>query len=1089
MNACPELDELRQLWAGTLEASRREAMETHVENCDACAEASLRLFGTWGETRRREPRPPASLPDPALAFLEELKGRPPAPAEEPGANAAPAIAGYEIREVLGRGGMGVVYKAWETALRRFVALKMLLPGSQVGAEEAARLPREAMAAAGLQHPNILQVHAIGETPNGEPYLLLELAEQGNLAQRLNHTPQPPVPSAALVETLARAMEVAHRQGLVHRDLKPSNVLLAADGTPKIGDFGLAKSLAQDSAQTRSGITQGTPSYMAPEQAAGRTGEIGPATDVYGLGAILYELLAGRPPFQAATSWDTVLQVIHEEPVPPRRLLSKVPRDLETICLQCLRKEPRKRYATALDLAEDLRRFQAGEAIRARRVLPWERAWKWARRRPATAVGFVLAFLVVLLGLGLVWMNVKIQDEAERLAEGEVRELLFRAEKRLQRATQGARQTTQDVLDGIPALLRQVPRGPVREQLARKALSLWAESLSVPDRIERASLPLWKNYPHPWPVAVHPNREEMAIGSPQKPVRWQPGQPFELPKDVDLEQELPRLWYSPDGRLLFAPAKGGLEVWDENLAGCVARLEHSGPVLAIGFAGQQIGVIGVDGALSSWSWGAEFLPGTSGKLEGLRPPLKAAALDGCASTVAAADKDGQVGFFQLPSGKRLPTPVRQQGLVTALAWSPDNSLLAVGTTDGCIEVGKRDGEILYRVPAFAIDVTNLVFSPDGRYLLAGFRSGGMKMFDTATGGQVLAGDQVPWGFAGNNHWLAGSHLEAAGFSDLIVPEAVRHLHGHRALVERMVWSGDQMVTLDTGFEVRVWDLVRGVSTATFRMSPSPGYSSNDGMALDGGQLAYANPWEAVVYDVHSQKVLGTWHLDRTALGNRVASLGEGKFLLVREEEGQGSVAYEFAVGKDARRWVLRPAVAGERGFFNSQLSGPKFFWLGPRLPRQACHVEVIDVATGHTARKELPDNAAHFKHDPSAGLSPSGRYLVISGLAKKMRYDLCHEDDPPRPVALNHTFAEGQWRAFPVPPTKAGEVARVALQRGDDEQPWLEFENPDGSTPGPQFSPGGRYLAWGAQDGTVTVLDLPALEHEIERFERDLRMSP
>jgi tetratricopeptide (TPR) repeat protein len=316
------------------------------------------------------------------------------------------ISNYEVRGVLGRGGMGVVYKAWQKALNRMVALKMILASEHAGADHLERFRKEAEAAAQLQHPNIAQIHEVGEA-DGHPFMALEYVEGGTLADKLDGTPQPYRQAAQLVETLARAMQHAHERGIVHRDLKPANVLLMAAkdsdatangyGVPKITDFGLAKRLDVDTNQTQSGAILGTPSYMAPEQATGNVRAIGPGTDVYALGAILYDLLTGRPPFKSATLLDTLEQVKSVEPVPPARLEPKVPRDLETICLKCLRKEPDKRYTSAKALADDLRHFLNGEPIAARPTPAWERAWKWSRRRPAAAALLVVS---VLAGLGL-----------------------------------------------------------------------------------------------------------------------------------------------------------------------------------------------------------------------------------------------------------------------------------------------------------------------------------------------------------------------------------------------------------------------------------------------------------------------------------------------------------------------------------------------------------------------------------------------------------------------------------------------------------------------------------------------------------------
>jgi serine/threonine protein kinase len=307
-----------------------------------------------------------------------------------------AVPGYEILGELGRGGMGVVYKARHLQLKRLAALKMILTGAHASADQLVRFRREAGAAARLQHPNIVHVYEIGEH-DGLPYFAQEFMAGGSLGQRLRVSALPPLAAAQIVATLAQAMQAAHDAGIIHRDLKPDNVLLTGSGVCKITDFGLAKQLDSESVKTQSDAIIGTPSYMAPEQASGKIRDIGPLSDVYALGAILYECLTGRPPFKAATAMDTLVQVRTEDPVPPRRLQPKLPRDLETICLKCLEKQPRQRYASAAALADDLKRFVNHEPIHARRVRSWERAAKWIRRRPAAAA---LVSLLVALGLGL-----------------------------------------------------------------------------------------------------------------------------------------------------------------------------------------------------------------------------------------------------------------------------------------------------------------------------------------------------------------------------------------------------------------------------------------------------------------------------------------------------------------------------------------------------------------------------------------------------------------------------------------------------------------------------------------------------------------
>src|SRR5579884_1736960 len=280
------------------------------------------------------------------------------------AGARAAVPGYEVLGELGRGGMGVVYLARQTRLDRVVALKMILAGGHAGGQELARFRTEAESVARLSHPNIVQVFEIGEH-DGLPVLSLEFCPGGSLDKKLDGTPWQPRDAARLVETLARAMHHAHQKGVVHRDLKPANVLLAEDGTPKITDFGLAKKLGE-AGQTGTGAVLGTPSYMAPEQAGGRSKAVGPAADVYALGAILYELLTGRPPFKAATALETMLQVVADEPVPVRQLLPRTPADLEAVCRKCLEKEPGRRYASAAELADDLGHFLNGEPVTASR---------------------------------------------------------------------------------------------------------------------------------------------------------------------------------------------------------------------------------------------------------------------------------------------------------------------------------------------------------------------------------------------------------------------------------------------------------------------------------------------------------------------------------------------------------------------------------------------------------------------------------------------------------------------------------------------------------------------------------------------------
>jgi serine/threonine-protein kinase len=321
------------------------------------------------------------------------------------------VPGYVVLQELGRGGMGVVYAARQLGLNRTVALKMILSGGQAGAEELTRFRTEAEAAARLQHPNIVQVYEVGEH-EGRPFFSLEFCPGGSLAQRLTGAPLGANEAASLAEQLALAVQSAHDAGVLHRDLKPANVLLTEDGTPKVTDFGLAKRLDAGAGQTQSGAVLGTPSYMAPEQAAGRGKGAGPAADVYALGAVLYECLTGRPPFRGETTFDTLTQVLETPPAPPRLLNAAVPVELEAICLKCLEKAPADRYASAKELAADLRRFLLGEPVRADRGAASRLLRPWLRDSRHTDILAVhgrvwlwqagVVFVVFLLTNALVW---------------------------------------------------------------------------------------------------------------------------------------------------------------------------------------------------------------------------------------------------------------------------------------------------------------------------------------------------------------------------------------------------------------------------------------------------------------------------------------------------------------------------------------------------------------------------------------------------------------------------------------------------------------------------------------------------------------
>jgi serine/threonine-protein kinase len=457
-----------------------ELLDSHAtpeQVCGACPELLPAVRKRWRLIHRLR------------ADLDVLFPSADKPTPPPDWEALPQIPGYELETVLGRGGMGVVFKAQHLKLKRFVALKMMLAGTYASPEELVRFRRETEAIAALRHPHIVQVHDAGEVA-GRPYFTMEYVEGGTLGQALSAKPLSPRHAAELLATLASAIQFAHRSGFIHRDIKPANVLLAVDGMAKVTDFGLARTIEAGPEVTQSGAPIGTPSYMAPEQAQGRASAVGPSADIYALGAVLYEMLTGQPPFEGESACETIHKVVTEEATPPSRLNPKIPRDLDTICLKCLQKEPARRYASAQDLADDLHRYLDGKPVRARRVGAVERGVKWTRRRPAAALLLTTLLVVSVVAAGtIVWLH---EQEADRRVAKSKREEQARAaiETALGRATELRRDARWKealvvLADAAPHLAEA--NAPELEQRLRQA---W-EDFRIADELEsvRESYPL------------------------------------------------------------------------------------------------------------------------------------------------------------------------------------------------------------------------------------------------------------------------------------------------------------------------------------------------------------------------------------------------------------------------------------------------------------------------------------------------------------------------------------------------------------------------------------------------------------------------
>jgi WD40 repeat protein/tRNA A-37 threonylcarbamoyl transferase component Bud32 len=682
-------------------------------------------------------------------------------ARTPTPRAAPVIRGYEIEGELGRGGMGVVYKARQILLNRDCALKMILAAEYAGIEVGVRFLAEAEADARLRHPNIVQIYHI-DAHDGQPFFEMEYIDGGSLADRLDGAPRPPREAARLVETLARAMAEAHRQEVVHRDLKPANILLTSDGTPKVADFGIAKLLNVESGLTRTDSILGSPCYMAPEQAEGKAKEIGPAADLYALGAILYELLTGRPPFRGATVLDTLQQVRTAEPVPPSRLVPEVPRDAETITLKCLEKVPGKRYESATALAEDLRRFQAGEPIVARPVGVLERGWRWCRRNPAVAgsLAAAAAALVVAAGLVLLYAAQQTRFGREQLAartrigglakalEGEKVNLersLVESNRRMAALHYARGQAACEKGEIGPGLLWMIEswrsaveaRDPAWQHAARTNLAAWHRRFPRLEVIfSHASALSFGGLDDDRCVAFSPDGKTVLTGSPDGTARLcsaANGQPIGSP--LQHQGAVIVVAFSPDGTtVLTGGIDGTARLWDAATGRPLGSpVRHQFIVWAVAFSpdGRTILTGGEDGTARLW----EVATGQPvGEPLQHRGPVKQVAFSPDGKTVLTGSNDFTARLWNAATGRLIGVPLKHD-LVTinAAAFSPDGKTVVTASGDKTARLWDAvTGKPIGSPMRHDASVKAAVFSPDGRTILTGSQDSTARLWDAATG---------------------------------------------------------------------------------------------------------------------------------------------------------------------------------------------------------------------------------------------------------------------------------------------------------------------------------------------------------------------
>ncbi len=660
----------------------------------------------------------------------------------PGTNIPLILPGYDILEVIGRGGMGVVYKAKQLGLNRFAAVKMILASLQDLSEERYRFQTEAEAVAKLVHPNIVQIYEVGDN-QGSPFLTLEYIEGGTLGAKLQTNPLPARQAAELVEPLARAMHYAHERGILHRDIKPTNILLTLTGTPKITDFGLAKQIGEGSQDhTGTGSILGTPSYMAPEQAEGKIRELGPGVDIYALGALLYHALTGRPPFVGETVLDTIQQVKNDDPVPPRRLQPKVPCDLETICLKSLQKDPRKRYLSAQALADDLKAFLDNQPIKARPVGLSERAVKWMKRSPGVAA--LLAILaVVVVGGFFGMMSLWLLADAKR-AQAEI------AEKKAGDESQRARTAealTQKELDFSERSLYAAQMNLAQDALTEGKITRLRDLLEKPNekligfefnllkKLTQSDQLVLKGHTK-LIVAVAfrpPAGRQFATGSEDgSVVLWDPsqkgGKRFQR---LDHHQGPVRsLRFSGDGQFLASASEDGtVKLWDLDKGTKLFSFKaHERRINAVAFHPEALSLAtgSDDASVKVWKIETGTLEAT---LAGHTYPVADLAYSPDGLRLASASFDKTVRFWDIAEKTQSGLPCLHSHWVTALAYSPDGNTLASSSWDNQLTLWNPfTSEIQFQLDGLKSPARSLAYNPSGKLLAASCNDQSIVVWD-------------------------------------------------------------------------------------------------------------------------------------------------------------------------------------------------------------------------------------------------------------------------------------------------------------------------------------------------------------------------
>lgn len=751
----------------------------------------------------------------------------PSTSEGYGSRSAPlpqSIAQYEILSELGRGAMGVVYKARQKDLDRLVALKMILAGSHAGEDQRGRFLTEAKAVASLQHPNIVQIYEIGEHED-KPFFSLEFVEGDTLDERIRENAITAHQAASLIATMARAMSYAHERGIVHRDLKPANVLLTQEGEPKITDFGLAKQMEDSSGQTQSGAIMGTPSFMSPEQALGQTKEIGPCSDVYALGAMIYDMLTGRPPFRASSVLDTLEQVRRQEPAPPRQFQSTIPVDLETICLKCLRKDPRQRYDSAMALAEDVERYLRGEPIAARPVGRLERAYRWSRRNPVVAALMTTVAILLLSGTAIGWSLTLVAWAERDRADGEA----LKATQQKQRAIASAEEAGKQQAMAEEQAREALKQKKIAEEQSRETRRLLGQMAlnQASDFFEKGDLFAGLTWLSHSREAAQGIQEIELAARQQFYSHWKYQYSPQLMHLLTHSDMVVKTAVSPNGNyFLTGSADRTAQLWDARTCKPLHDpVAHNGSVVLLGISPDSRYFV------SGGQYTARISEVGTGKT--LSPTL---SLKGMYRAIFTPDSARLIGegersirIWSAPDGKPLGPELKlggalggsTGGLVGQIVLHPDGKRLLIRETFGGARIydisdPKKLKRLINLQSKNSLDVTmeDAAFSPNGRYLAVTWSNGNLNVFDLVTLkglGYAIKHRGIKGAiFSPNSELITTRGSSIAKVWNVKTGKEVGAPRAHRRPVRQIDWSPDgrKIATASSDGTARVWEVLTG-----------------------------------------------------------------------------------------------------------------------------------------------------------------------------------------------------------------------------------------------------------------------------------------